>query len=142
MEGAYRVKLMPSAEQAYRSLRNRARVTPSDPASSLVLESTTEHFQRVNEILRSLMKPTDVFLDQSLLEGMNWLLTRSIDSTLLYYLRIKEERRVSVLHITQFDNTNAYARFWAFLNEGGCEILSNLGVDLPIGYVGPSAAVQ
>ncbi len=144
MEDAYHIKLMPKAEQQYLALRLRTRRVPVDlpsvPAPST--ESPTEHLRRVNSILSSLQDPSQVYLDQSLLERMSWLLTRSIDSTLVYFLRIEALRRVSVLHITQFDSTNAYARFWAFMNEGGCQMLAALGVDIPVGYIGPSALLQ
>lgn len=144
MDDAYRVRLMPVAERAYRSLRLTSELAPADPLSPSfpIWKSTNEHLGRVNSILRSLRDPNDVYLDERLLARMSWLLTRSIDSTLVYYLRLEETRSVRVLHITQFDSTNAYARFWTLMNEGGCEVLAALGVEVPIDNIGISTRLQ
>ena len=147
MGNLYRIKLMPSVEKAYQDLRVKVQISPTSPPSlsrpeDPAIESAAQHLFRVNQILRSLANPLDIALDQSLLARIGWLLTRNIESTILYYLRFEETRTVSVLHITEFDNTNSYARFCEFLGSGGVEILTTLGVHPPIGNIGSSASFQ
>jgi hypothetical protein len=145
MEDGYRLRMMPLAEEKYYSLRpmddKLTRSSPRKPPE--FLESKHQHFERVQKIIRSLQDPKDVSLDEALLERMSFLRTRSIESTLVYFLRRETPIRiVSILVITECDSTNAYVRFCAFMNAGGHEVLEALGVHIPIGYVGPSAVLQ
>jgi hypothetical protein len=145
MGNAYKLKMMPLAEQRYCFLRSQTDRLPGQTTSEFLqsLKSQRLHLEHVETILRSLQNPRDAYLDQPLLERMSFLLTRSIDSTLVYYRRIEiPVRCVSVLIITECDSTNAYVRFCAFMNAGGHRILEKLGVHVPIGSIGSSAMVQ
>jgi hypothetical protein len=143
MEVAYRVKMMPSAEEAYFSLRLQTqRLTSPSPSSSPLSNSKLQHFNRVNEILCSIQNPLDIQLDQMTL-GITCVRSRSIGSTLVYFQRWEiPVRRVSVLVITECDSTNSYARFCAFMNAGGYKVFEALGLHLPIGSIGSSGMLQ
>jgi hypothetical protein len=131
MDDAYRIQLMPLAAQSYSNLRERT--FEADPFSP-VISDLAARFTRVNSIIRSLMDPGDIHLDQPLLEGLEWVLTRSIETTHVYFFRIRPERQVGILHITEYDGTSSYARFWNFMTTGGCALLSDMGVNPPSGY--------
>jgi hypothetical protein len=135
---------MPRAAETYRELKSRAEKLPADPYSPNYyhLRPFVKMFDRVNWILRSLMDPGNLHQDQSLLESLSRIHTRSLDSTLLYFLRVNEERRIDILHITEYDNTNSYARFCDFMDHGGAAVLETLGVELPSQDIGSSFTIQ
>jgi hypothetical protein len=138
----YRISLMPRAEETYRALKTRAGRLPSDPTSPNFYEfrAYAKMLQRVNSIFLSLMDPCDVGLDQPLLESLSWIRTRSHEGTLVYFFR--SGHRVGILHITDSDGANSYARFCLFMECGGSRILAQIGVDLPLGSIGSSAVLQ
>jgi len=95
---------MPLAAQSYSNLRERA--LSADPFSPAIPDLVAR-FKRVNGIIRSLMDPGDAHLDQPLLEGLEWVLTRSIETTHVYFFRFCPERRIGILHITEYDGTTS-----------------------------------
>src|ERR1051326_9057638 len=109
----FQIKLMPRAEETYRVLQAKAAKLPSDPSAPnfFQLRPYAKMLGRVNSLFQSLMDPGNTHLDQPLLESLNWLRVRSLESTLIYFFRMNRARRIGILHITEYDSTNSYARF-------------------------------
>lgn len=144
MQETYRIKLMPRAVETYTALRSVTAKLPSDPTSPAFyqIRPYAKMFERVNSILCSLKDPGDLYLDQPLLADLNLIHTRSLGSTLIYFCRWNDERVINILNITEYDSTNSYARFCAFMDSGGWTILADLGVEVPSEDIGSSHMIQ
>jgi hypothetical protein len=140
----YRIRLMPRAAETYLALKSSANKLPADPYSPdhYKIRPYTKMFGRVNSILCSLMDPGNLHLDQPLLESLGPIHTRTLESTLIYFFRMNEERLIGVLHITEYDSTNSYARFCAFMDHGGWRVFADLGFDLPSVDIGSSGMIH
>ena len=124
-----RVVLTDRAKADYASITNRAVASLRD-GQLVHKHSALIHFSRARRILRSLKDPSGAKSDQPMINEFSWMLSRSEETTYIYFGRNAVTGTVVVIHICE-GTTDIYRLLADIVFSGKTEILTALGIIPP-----------
>jgi len=126
-DGSVQVVLTNRAKADYASIAEGAKTCLQRVA---VDQGPLMHFGRARSILRSLKNPGAVRYDQPMINMFSWMLSRSEETTYVYYGRNISTSQVIIIHICE-GTTDIYRLLAEIVFSGQTEVLSALGINPP-----------